>query len=120
MARTHWHFYISVKSSIRCLSQVRGESCDIRPNIRHDILCWFLLYQVEAVLVSRLFILQNSSSSALVRGTWILQERLFQRTSNSIFISEIEFTDNCSINFSWQVDNKYEIRTAKFNFLKIL
>ena len=32
------------------------------------------------------------------------------------FRPEIEFTDNSSINFSWQIGNKYEIRSEKCNF----
>ena len=33
------------------------------------------------------------------------------------FYPEIDFADNSFIDFFWQVGNKYEIRSEKFNFL---
>ena len=35
------------------------------------------------------------------------------------FHPEIDFADNSSTKFFWQEGNKYEIRSGKFNFLKI-
>ena len=35
------------------------------------------------------------------------------------FHPEIDFADNSSTKFFWQEGNKYEIRSEKFNFLKI-
>ena len=36
------------------------------------------------------------------------------------FHPEIDFAHNSSINFTWQVGNKYEIISEKLNFFKIL
>lgn len=41
------------------------------------------------------------------------------RSWYSILIWKFDFADKTSINFSWQVGRKYEIRSQKFNILKI-
>ena len=58
----------------------------------------------------------------LVLSTELIIERL-RATLPKILIfnfhPEIDFAHNSSINFTWQVGNKYEIISEKLNFLKI-
>ena len=43
---------------------------------------------------------------------------LFLGMGRTTLTKNLIFADNSSANFSWQVGNRYEIRSEKFHFLK--